>query len=265
MIDDKLQVELRERFNPDGSMLRKQQLRMLEILLYIDKVCKENDIKYWLSSGTLLGAVRHAGFIPWDDDVDIEMLREDYEKFLKVFPENNLYALQTYKTDRSFLLPFAKVRDLHSELDELGNNLAFKYRGLFVDVFVLEKSPRFAYVIFGGLFYILQKMQHGVTNCFLLGITAFIKKTLYATIRLSRPLIDKWPYKTLNHTYGCGPGWKSRDINHLFPLTEVVFEGYRFPAPHDCDAYLTRMYGKYENLPNLDKVRIHCTKCNFYD
>ena len=74
MIDKKLQQDLRERFSPEGSMLRKQQLRMLEILLYIDKVCKEHGIRYWLSSGTLLGAVRHGGFIPWDDDLDVEMM-----------------------------------------------------------------------------------------------------------------------------------------------------------------------------------------------
>ena len=73
MIDAKVQSQLRERFNPDGSMLRRQQLRMLEILLHIDRVCAEHNIKYWLSSGTLLGAMRHGGFIPWDDDLDIEM------------------------------------------------------------------------------------------------------------------------------------------------------------------------------------------------
>ena len=74
MITDTLQNELRERYNPNGSTLRKQQLRMLEMLQYIDSVCKKHNIRYWLCSGTLLGAVRHGGFIPWDDDVDIEML-----------------------------------------------------------------------------------------------------------------------------------------------------------------------------------------------
>ena len=69
MITDTLQNELRERYNPDGSILRKQQLRMLEMLQYIDFVCKKHNIRYWLCSGTLLGAVRHGGFIPWDDDV----------------------------------------------------------------------------------------------------------------------------------------------------------------------------------------------------
>ena len=82
MITDTLQNELRERYNPDGSILRKQQLRMLEMLQYIDFVCKKHNIRYWLCSGTLLGAVRHGGFIPWDDDVDIEMLN-DWLEFSK--------------------------------------------------------------------------------------------------------------------------------------------------------------------------------------
>lgn len=84
MITDTLQNELRERYNPDGSILRKQQLRMLEMLQYIDFVCKKHNIRYWLCSGTLLGAVRHGGFIPWDDDVDIEMLREDYKRLVRI-------------------------------------------------------------------------------------------------------------------------------------------------------------------------------------
>ena len=110
MISPELQLKLRERFNPEGSMLRRQQQRMLDILLYVDKVCRENDIRYWLSSGTLLGAVRHGGFIPWDDDLDIEMLKEDYEKFMRVFVDNDDYVLQTRHNDKYYLLPFAKLR-----------------------------------------------------------------------------------------------------------------------------------------------------------
>ena len=70
MILPELQEQLRTEYNPDGSILRRQQMKMLDILLRVDKFCKEHDIKYWLSSGTLLGAVRHGGFIPWDDDDD---------------------------------------------------------------------------------------------------------------------------------------------------------------------------------------------------
>lgn len=98
MIDPKLQSELRAKYNPDGSNLRKMQLRMLEMLKYIDSICRENDIKYWLSSGTCLGAVRHGGFIPWDDDADIEMLASDYRKLEKILRSSSRdFVLQDYK------------------------------------------------------------------------------------------------------------------------------------------------------------------------
>lgn len=73
MLDKATQEQLRVKYNPDGSLLRNAQLRMLEILIDFDRVCRKHDIKYWLSSGTLLGAVRHGGFIPWDDDLDVDL------------------------------------------------------------------------------------------------------------------------------------------------------------------------------------------------
>ena len=78
--------ELRKRFNPEGSLLRRQQMRMLEILLEVDKICQKHQIPYWLSSGTLIGAMRHDGFIPWDDDLDIEMMRDDYLRLMASLP-----------------------------------------------------------------------------------------------------------------------------------------------------------------------------------
>ena len=105
MVSQRVQDELRMRFNPDGSDLRKVQLRLLDMLLYIDRICKENCIDYWLSSGTLIGAVRHGGFIPWDDDIDIAMLREDYEHFRAVFNDSfdtTKFFLQNIFTDNDF-------------------------------------------------------------------------------------------------------------------------------------------------------------------
>lgn len=263
MISPELQRELRERFNPDGSMLRRQQLRMLDILLYVDKVCKEHNIRYWLSSGTLLGAVRHGGFIPWDDDLDIEMLREDYEKFLKVFPKSEEFSLQTYRNDKYYLLPFAKVRDKHSIIEELGNNTNYTYRGIFIDIFCLERSPRFAYVGFGVLLHTILRVQKRADGSFMRGLLLLCKKLFYVLVMVLRPILRLLPGKSLNHIYGCGPRWKSRNVEDILPLTTVCFEGHEFPAPRSVDAYLSRMFGSYASLPNLERLRTHVSDCKF--
>lgn len=262
MIDYQLQQQLRERFNPDGSMLRKQQLRMLEILLYIDKICKENNIKYWLSSGTLLGAVRHGGFIPWDDDLDIEMLREDYEKFLKVFTDNDNYALQTCKSDENYFRTFAKVRDLHSEISEFELDRYYKYRGLYVDIFSIERVPKCICRLYGGVFEVIGRWRRKCgDNKFLWHILKCFQKITLWTIPIARPIFRIFT-KDLHHSYGSG-FLKERHIEDIHPLTSVQFEGYTFPAPNNIDSYLSLIYGDYKQLPDIDSFVIHTSSCVF--
>ena len=83
MIDPEIQKELRQKYNPDGSMLRSLQTSLMETLIEFDKVCREEGVVYWLDAGTLLGAVRHGGFIPWDDDLDVCILKKDRKKLKK--------------------------------------------------------------------------------------------------------------------------------------------------------------------------------------
>ena len=95
----------------DSETLRKVQLVQLEIAKEISRVCDENGIKYFLTGGTLLGAVRHGGFIPWDDDLDIGMFRQDYEKFLEIAPVSlrEQYKIIDWNSDQSYPHPMGKV------------------------------------------------------------------------------------------------------------------------------------------------------------
>lgn len=263
MIDAIEQKKLRERFNPEGSLLRQYQLKMLEMLKYIDEVCRKYQIRYWLCSGTLLGAVRHGGFIPWDDDVDIEMLRDDYKKFIHAMenePQIN-YALQTHCTDRAYLAPYAKLRDLHSLIKENNtNDLYYKYKGCYIDVFIMESSSSL----------VLNRASNFLQNSLLFYPNACIKNKFCREIYLNAMfwILNKLVFPSfrlfskigakgqLRHTFGsCFT--KKRDKDDIFPLTNLKFEDCSFPVPGNYDAYLKKIYGSYMNLPDLDKIVMH--------
>ncbi len=273
MIDPKQQQFLRTQFNPDDSNLRKHQLRMLDMLRYIDAICRKHNIEYWLSSGTLLGAVRHGGFIPWDDDVDIEMMREDYERFVKVIKEdeNPNYILQTHDSDPNYYWPFGKLRDLHSEQEELNitYNQYYKYRGIFVDVFVMEYSSS----------YILSKLTYGVYLYFVYKIVdskmwrhKWIRSTTHGIytclIKIVYPLLRIWnnfgSKEIIRHTLGMYL-WSERKTNEIFPLKELSFEGYDFFVPQDSNAYLKRLFGDYMTLPSVEQIHPHTGKITFLE
>lgn len=127
----------------DNETLRKLQLVELEIANEIKRVCVENNIKYFLESGTLLGAVRHGGFIPWDDDMDIGMMREEYEKFLKIAPEklSSEFILQTWKNEKDYSLTFAKVRKSDTIFLEYEFKDSSMHNGIWVDIFPYDSVP----------------------------------------------------------------------------------------------------------------------------
>ena len=117
---------------------------MLEILLEVDRICQKHDIPYWLSSGTLIGAMRHDGFIPWDDDLDIEMLRSDYLRLMKVLPSElpEWLALQNDETDPNYFYFYAKVRDRRSRmLEQNGYDRLWQEQGIYIDIFPMEQHP----------------------------------------------------------------------------------------------------------------------------
>ena len=272
--------ELRKRFNPEGSLLRRQQMRMLEILVEIDKICKKHDIRYWLSSGTLIGAMRHNGFIPWDDDLDIEMMRSDYERLMEVLPSElpDWLALQNDETDPNYFFYYAKVRDRRSKMLEQNNyDRLWQEQGIYIDIFPLEQHSIWLHKLtektVGHMYKIWRtstddtKAIRKVRRIFDFN-NRFVFPCLRALLSIFRsalPLGSSKNSQLSTITSGMGiPFHKRRYMDEIFPLTTHVFEGREFPVPRDADAHLRHLYGDYMQLPDLNKLAIHVGKLEFF-
>jgi len=246
------------------SSIRRQQLRMLEMLLWLDDFCKMNNIQYCLCAGSCLGAVRHKGFIPWDDDVDVEMLWPDYKRFMRLFKETDDYQLQTYQTDPFYTSPSAKLRDKHSHIEEHNKNTNYLMKGLFVDIFPLEKSPLIVQRFFLHWRWrmTMDADKKGIQSIerIVLGIR---KKAMYLCISIARVLSSWWPGNQLHFSPGVGFIDEKRDIDDIFPVTYLEFEGYMLPVPGKYDSYLTKMYGDYMTPPKIDDIHQHISEITY--
>ena len=221
-------------------MLRRQQMRMLEILLEVDRICKKHDIPYWLSSGTLIGAMRHDGFIPWDDDLDIEMLRSDYLRLMEVLPKElpDWLALQNHDTDPNYFYFYAKVRDRRSRmLEQNGYDRLWKEQGIYIDIFPMEQHPIWLHKLtektVGHMYKIWRtstddaKAIKQVRRIFDLN-----NKVIFPFLRLFTPHSS-----LLTSAMGI-PFHNPRYMDEIFPLTTHVFEGYQCPS----ETYLRGLY-----------------------
>ncbi len=261
MIEPKLQAELRTRFNPDESPLRRYQLHLLNMLKDFDAICVTLGVKYWLSSGTVLGAVRHGGFIPWDDDIDVEMLRADYEKLVASFKETDRYIIQTDNNDQYYPWLFAKFRDKKSSIEEIGqHDRNYKYRGSYIDIFIMEET----HVLTSGMIWqgsrVMFHLSKHVHNSHLIrAIYKFVHICTKGLVWTIRHTTHHLPGKKFRFGYGNGFYKASRLPETIFPIGIIEFEGYTFPAPNDCCAYLRHVYGDYEKIPDISTIHPHLT------
>lgn len=264
MIDSKLQAVLRAKFNPDGSELRKMQLRMLEMLKYIDKICRDNNIKYWLSSGTCLGAVRHGGFIPWDDDVDIEMFPKDYKRFKRIVDDDHEsgYIIQNQFNDIEYRYPFSKLRDLNSEIEEIIDyDAKYKYRGIFIDVFIMRPSNSLFFRRLSTFINVhLLEFAYRSHNK---SVIRFCKiMTTYIFNPISQCFQSINSRGRLRHLIGCYL-FKPRLKKDVQTQIRIPFENLELPVPINYDAYLKSLYGNYMSIPNLDNIKPHIIKIRY--
>lgn len=268
MIDSNKQNELRNKYNPDGSTLRKAQLRMVDMLCFIDKVCQENGLRYWISFGTLLGAIRHGGFIPWDDDTDICMPIEDMLRFKQIMLQNNPskeFVLQCHESDPEYYrTQWIVLRDLKSECkqDSLFH-LGLRYKGLQVDIFPVEKGVSL------GLKKCVDFLEKTFVLCPILSNKWYYKilspfRGLFWNVinNFVIPACRRKRFKRHKDTYIISYGVKIPfdnigETNTIFPLVRVCFEGHEFNAPKNFDEYLVNLYGKWEKIPSSTNIRTH--------
>ena len=256
----------------DSQTLRKVQLVLLEIAKEVKRVCDENNIKYFLDSGTLLGAIRHRGFIPWDDDLDIGMMRSDYEKFCNIAPRclKNEYFLQTWENDEYFGLPFAKIRKKNTVYIENKASKRAK-NGFYVDVFPYDHAPDINFErdkLLKNLAnierLILMKCHYEPWNMTakmdLKKRIGYIPYQFCSKFIKKSALINKYVKLAKSVTNGSDIYIQFGTVKGFFAPYKAfgegvfhVFEDEMFRVPADYDLYLTSMYGDYMTPPPPEK------------
>ncbi|MGI6091329.1 MAG: LicD family protein [Saccharofermentanales bacterium] len=257
------------------SQLKELQAVALEILLEFDKLCRNKDIPYFLDCGTVLGAVRHGGFIPWDDDIDVGMLRKDYERFLAIaqheLPE--FLVLQNYQTEKAPFV-FSKIRKKNTTYLQFNlRNLPIS-RGIFIDILPYDFLPEDTNEAWlhikkcnriQRLFYLRMIPDrvippNGKISWYL---KAMVRRIVHYVLHIfsSEKIVTKMEEAFKAHPESSkitchfhGENFIDiYDYSEIFPLKEIVFEGHSFPAPRLTHEFLTKLYGDYMQPPPIDQ------------
>lgn len=269
----------------DDETLRRLQLVELEILKAVDAVCREHDIAYFLDSGTALGARRHCGFIPWDDDIDIGMPRDDYERFLKVAPAalGDVYAVVSPEGDERLAGLFAKVWKRGTKFHTKETEEAGVDQGIFIDVFPYDlvasdaaaaKKQLRSCLLWQSASYLYHSKAINVPHAGALGTAeslgcravhrivhaagspAGIYGRFTAAATAAREDAAATSLACMNYTNsGVFPA------ETLLPPAPISFEGCEFFGPADIEGYLRIMFGdSWSELPPESERRNHAPK-----
>lgn len=260
--------------------LRKMQLIQLDMLKEVDRICKKHNIKYSIIAGTMLGAVRHKGYIPWDDDADIAMLREEYDKFSKICKTElnfDKYYFQDHKNTEGYRWGYGKLRRKNTTFLRKGQEHMPYECGVFIDIFPLDEVPNSK----------LKRKEFDI-KC------TVIRKILWSEVgqhteknRLKRSIFKRFakiPREKIFDYYEKLKKEGSKENSDwvrilTFPTPnngefgykkkwyqntkQIEFEGYLFEGVSDYDEYLSFKFGNYMELPPIEQRKVHVA--SFYD
>jgi lipopolysaccharide cholinephosphotransferase len=259
---------------------------LLEIFNDVVKVCEKYHLTIMVCGGTALGAVRHYGFIPWDDDLDVMMPRKDYDRLLELFEDELSWGYYLYAPNTKYgaINTFAKIMKKNTTMIDLYNINTIDEKGIFVDVFPIENTPNNALIrILKGIaadvfaFMAVSTRMYATRNKLIEEYVSANRKSLINyKIRLSigavfsflsynkwYNLYDKFVRTRTKGDYFTIPTGRKHyrgEIikgNDLFPPSEGVFEGLKVMLPHKPDVYLNNLYGDYMQIPPPEKRERH--------
>lgn len=253
----------------------------LAIVKEVINICDRNSLMYYMLGGTMLGAIRHKGFIPWDDDIDLGMPRKDYEKFLEIAPKelSERMRIVNYKTDSDYHYYITRIQDIETKVIEVRYEKEGKFTHVSIDIFPLDGTPNNCFI---RKLYCFRLMMHRAMMSlhYKDGIDrerkrGFVEKAMLATLRIlptdrmfnaykQKEKVDKilkrYDMCKSDFTGNMMGAYRTKE---LIPTvwygsnTFYEFEGIMMRGIAEYDKYLSRLYGDYMRLPPEDSRKVH--------
>lgn len=256
-----------------NDVLRTIQALATDILAAFILICHRHELRYFAIGGTCLGAVRHKGFIPWDDDIDVGMPRRDYNKFVEIAQDElpAHYFLQNYKTEPEYLLNNSKIRDNNTTFIETTISHMNMHHGIYIDIYPLDGVPADKLTL-RILEYKVKSLDFGIYGHYIddvrqlklrSRVMRFIMKKMYTPFELHKKrdsMAAKYDYDQCDMVCSYFSGLTARKIvprEYFGAGTNMQFENLQVVVPSQYDKYLTRAYGDYMTPPPKEKQITH--------
>lgn len=252
--------------------LRELQMIEVEMLIEVDRICKAYGIKYCISAGTQLGAIRHKGFIPWDDDADVAFLRSEYEKFreaCKIALDQERFYFQDYETTPGYRWGYGKLRRKNTKFVRLGQEHMPYEQGVFIDIMpydnvpdnlILRKINKFQCFLYRKAFWapLGKQQESGIKKVLYMFLDKLPDKKIYDSYTRFIKKSNRKKTKRIRIFALPVPGKENGYFRYCFEeVVPVEFENVNLMGMKHYDVYLTYKYGNYMKLPPLEQRKVH--------